>query len=162
VKGHINLNGYRIIPDENLFHGKYGLRLVHDTEKSHFFVHDDADNMKGWMKAMIKSTIARDSKGILIHCNSSVIIYKFLYQNILKHFYIIAPVISSSNIATISLAEARKLTPRPPDQKRHPINSTAINLISSPILRPISPLSQRAGSPIPTRPLSPALQTIHN
>ena len=62
MKGQINLTGYRIIPDENLLHGKYGLKLIHDSENSHYFAHEDADKMKGWMKAMMKSTIARDSK----------------------------------------------------------------------------------------------------
>ncbi|PKC62022.1 hypothetical protein RhiirA1_538789 [Rhizophagus irregularis] len=135
VKGYINLTGYRIIPDENLLHGKYGFKLVHDVEKSHNFAHEEVDKLKGWMKAMMKATIERDSK---------------------------APVISSSNIATVPLSEARKLTPRPPDPRRPSVSSAAINKVTSPILRPISPLSQRTGSPIPTRPLSPAFQTIHN
>ncbi|GBC09395.1 hypothetical protein RclHR1_08820006 [Rhizophagus clarus] len=135
IKGYINLTGYRIIPDENLLHGKYGFKLIHDVEKSHYFAHDELDKLKGWMKAMMKATIERDSK---------------------------APVISSSNIATVPLSEARKLTPRPPDPRRPSVSSTALNKVSSPILRPISPPSQRTGSPIPTRPLSPAFQTIQN
>ena len=77
---------------------------------------------------------------------------------------ILAPVISSSNIATIPLSEARKMTPRPPDPRRPSISATALNKVSSPILRPTSPaspaLSQRAGSPIPTRPLTPTLQNF--
>ena len=64
MKGYINLTGYRIISDENILHGKYGLKLIHDTEKTHYFAHEDIEIMKGWMKAMMKSTIARDSKGI--------------------------------------------------------------------------------------------------
>lgn len=64
MKGYINLTGYRIIPDENLLHGKYGFKLVHDVEKSHNFAHEEVDKLKGWMKAMMKATIERDSKGI--------------------------------------------------------------------------------------------------
>ncbi|CAG8535456.1 12048_t:CDS:2 [Funneliformis caledonium] len=138
MKGYINLTGYRIISDENILHGKYGFKLIHDTEKSHYFAHDDMEALKGWMKAMMKATIARDSK---------------------------APVISSSNIATIPLSEARKMTPRPPERGRHNVGSDAIDKISSPIPRPsspISPISQRSGSPIQSRPLTPSLQPFQN
>ncbi|CAI2172325.1 1617_t:CDS:2 [Funneliformis geosporum] len=135
AKGYINLTGYRIISDENILHGKYGFKLIHDTEKSHYFAHEDMKTLKGWIKAMMKSTIARDSK---------------------------APVISSSNIATIPLSEARKMTPRPPETRRPPVGSASINKVSSPILRPTSPISQRSGSPIQARPLTPTLQTFQN
>ena len=63
VKGHINLTGYRVIPDENLCQGKYGFKLVHDTERPHFFVHENLERMKGWMKAIMKATIERDITG---------------------------------------------------------------------------------------------------
>ncbi|KAG9301187.1 hypothetical protein G9A89_012570 [Geosiphon pyriformis] len=86
IRGRINLTGYKIIPDENIYPGKYGFRAVHETERVYFFAHDDAEKTKEWMKAMMKATITRDMT---------------------------APVISSCNIPTLPLAAAQKLNPRP-------------------------------------------------
>ncbi|CAI2168977.1 19331_t:CDS:2 [Funneliformis geosporum] len=79
VKGHINLTGYRVIPDENIYQGKYGFKLFHDNERPHFFAHEDLTTTRDWMKAIIKATIERNIK---------------------------APVVSSNNVSTITLSEA--------------------------------------------------------
>ncbi|CAH1762298.1 6425_t:CDS:2, partial [Entrophospora sp. SA101] len=61
-KGHINLTGYRVISDSNLLQGNYGFKLVHDTERQYCFAHDDREKFRGWFNAMMKATIARDTK----------------------------------------------------------------------------------------------------
>ncbi|CAG8763207.1 9806_t:CDS:2, partial [Racocetra persica] len=98
VKGHIDLTGYRILTDENILPGKYGFKIVHDMLRTHFFAHEDVNVMKGWIKAMMKATISRDHN---------------------------APVISSSNINTVPLADARKMSPRPPQPRRPSFSAAA-------------------------------------
>ncbi|KAF0377022.1 phospholipid binding protein [Gigaspora margarita] len=82
VKGSINITGYRVIPDENILQGKYGFKLVHDIERPYYFAHENLGKMREWMKAIMKATISRDPT---------------------------SPVFSSSELNTMSLAEARKL-----------------------------------------------------
>ncbi|CAG8492104.1 5801_t:CDS:10 [Cetraspora pellucida] len=82
LKGTINIMGYRIIPDENILQGKYGFKLVHDTERAHYFAHENLGKIREWLKAIMKATISRDPK---------------------------SPVFSSSDLSTMSLTEARKL-----------------------------------------------------
>ncbi|CAG8474119.1 3470_t:CDS:10 [Diversispora eburnea] len=98
IKGHIDLTGYRIIPDENILHGKYGFKLTHNSMRTHYFAHEDVEKMRGWMKAMMKATILRNNE---------------------------APVISSSNINTVSLVEAFQMAPRPPQPRRPSISAVA-------------------------------------
>ncbi|CAG8708874.1 24135_t:CDS:10 [Dentiscutata erythropus] len=113
LKGHIDLTGYRILTDENILPGKYGFKIVHDVLRTHFFAHEDIDVMRGWVKAMMKATISRDHN---------------------------APVISSSNINTVPLADARKMSPRPPQPRRPSFSAAAvISKIDSPVLRVPSP-----------------------
>ncbi|KAH8827723.1 hypothetical protein DL96DRAFT_1600074 [Flagelloscypha sp. PMI_526] len=89
VKVYIDIVGYRVTADENLNPGKYGFRIEHDTQKTHYFSSDDKAIVRGWMKAIMKATIDRD------------------YTR---------PVISSVNIPTIPLivAQAMNPAPRPP------------------------------------------------
>lgn len=87
VKGHIDLKGHRIIVDENTNPGSYGFRLVGPGEKPHHFSSAEQGQIRDWMKALMKATIARDYS---------------------------VPVTSSCNIPTIPLAEAQALQPRPP------------------------------------------------
>ncbi|KAL1413569.1 hypothetical protein Q8F55_001343 [Vanrija albida] len=88
VKGHIDLKGHRIIVDESANPGNYGFRLVGPgNEKPHYFSSSDQSELRDWMKALMKATIARDYT---------------------------VPVTSSCNIPTIPLAEAQALQPRPP------------------------------------------------
>ncbi|RHZ44096.1 hypothetical protein Glove_759g8 [Diversispora epigaea] len=122
IKGHLNLTGYRIVPDENILQGKYGFKLIHDTERTYYFAHDDSNKMKGWMKAMMKATISRDIK---------------------------TPVVSSSNLATVPLSEARKRILRSPVPTFDGTDSlfNEANNIPTPISRPTSPISNRSASP---------------
>ncbi|TBU45202.1 hypothetical protein BD309DRAFT_989737 [Dichomitus squalens] len=89
IKGYLNIVGYKVLADENVDPGRYGFRIVHDTEKSHFFSSDEQLVVREWMKALMKATITRD------------------YTN---------PVMSSCNIPTIPLtvAQAMNPAPRPP------------------------------------------------
>ncbi|KAK3819651.1 MAG: hypothetical protein J3Q66DRAFT_160772 [Benniella sp.] len=90
-KDYINLVGYKIIQDENIYAGKYCFKAVHDELRNFYFYTESEHDMKGWLKALMKVTIGRDPT---------------------------APVISSSNIATVSLHVARKMAPRPPSPSR--------------------------------------------
>ncbi|KAF8215872.1 hypothetical protein K438DRAFT_1914754 [Mycena galopus ATCC 62051] len=89
IKGHIKIDGYKVTVDENLNPGKYGFRIDHDHDKSHYFCSDDKTIVRDWMKAIMKATIGRD------------------YSK---------PVVSSVNIPTIPLivAQAMNPAPRPP------------------------------------------------
>ncbi|KAG2143625.1 hypothetical protein DEU56DRAFT_791632 [Suillus clintonianus] len=89
IKGYINIVGYKVIADENVDPGRYGFRIVHDTDKTHFFSSDEQTVVREWMKAIMKATIGRD------------------YSK---------PVVSSVNIPTIPLtvAQAMNPAPRPP------------------------------------------------
>ncbi|WFD43024.1 hypothetical protein MPSI1_001675 [Malassezia psittaci] len=87
VKGHINLRGYKVVSDENTSFGRYGFKIVHESERPHFFSMDDPVALRNWMKNIMKASIDRD-----------------LSQ----------PVISSYSNPTISLEEARRRKPRPP------------------------------------------------
>lgn len=86
IKGAIKMKGYKVIADENTNPGKYGFKILHETEKPHYFSSDDPILVREWMKGLMKATIGRD------------------------HSF---PVISSYNNATISLKEAQKMNPPP-------------------------------------------------
>lgn len=87
IKSFVHMRGYKVISDENVAPGRYGFKIVHDTERTHSFAVDDAAVCRSWMKALMKATIDRDMS---------------------------QPVISSYNNPTISLEEAQRLQPRPP------------------------------------------------
>ncbi|KAH8096600.1 hypothetical protein BXZ70DRAFT_945297 [Cristinia sonorae] len=89
IKGYINIIGYKVQADENIDPGRYGLQIVHDSDKTHYFSHDEQLVIREWMKALMKATITRDYT---------------------------SPVVSSSNIPTIPLtvAQAMNPAPRPP------------------------------------------------
>ncbi|KAG5641510.1 hypothetical protein DXG03_004839 [Asterophora parasitica] len=89
IKGYINIDGYKVTVDENVNPGRYGFRIEHDNDKTHYFSSDEKTIIRDWMKAIMKATIGRD------------------YTK---------PVISSCNIPTIPLtvAQAMNPAPRPP------------------------------------------------
>lgn len=87
VLGAVPLKGYKIIPDVNIYRGKYCWKIKHERLKSHFFYTDDKDDMKDWLKCMIKATIALDTN---------------------------APVISSYAAKTVPIHVAQSMQPRPP------------------------------------------------
>lgn len=86
IKGYVNMRGYKVIADENTNPGKYGFKILHESEKPHYFSSDDAIVVREWMKALMKATIGRDTS---------------------------LPVISSYNNATMSLKEAQRMNPPP-------------------------------------------------
>ncbi|KAF9333708.1 polar growth protein [Linnemannia elongata] len=90
-KDYINLVGYKIIQDENIYAGKYCFKAVHEELRNFYFYTESEQDMKGWLKALMKVTIGRDPS---------------------------APVISSSNIPTIPLHVARRMAPRPPSPSK--------------------------------------------
>lgn len=89
IKGYINIVGYKVTVDENVNPGRYGFRIEHDSDKTHYFSSEEKTIIRDWMKAIMKATIGRD------------------YTK---------PVISSCNIPTIPLtvAQAMNPAPRPP------------------------------------------------
>ena len=60
IKGYLNIVGYKVLADENVDPGRYGFRIVHDTEKPHLFSSDEQLVVREWMKALMKATITRD------------------------------------------------------------------------------------------------------
>ncbi|KAJ6565996.1 hypothetical protein B0H10DRAFT_2112103 [Mycena sp. CBHHK59/15] len=89
IKGYVNIVGYKVTVDENVNPGRYGFRIDHDHDKTHYFSSDEKTVVRDWMKAIMKATIGRD------------------YSK---------PVVSSCNIPTIPLmvAQAMNPAPRPP------------------------------------------------
>ncbi|KAJ7103227.1 hypothetical protein B0H15DRAFT_201781 [Mycena belliarum] len=89
IKGYINIVGYKVTVDENVNPGRYGFRIDHENDKTHYFSSDEKTVVRDWMKAIMKATIGRD------------------YSK---------PVVSSCNIPTIPLmvAQAMNPAPRPP------------------------------------------------
>ncbi|KAJ7492321.1 hypothetical protein FB451DRAFT_1217879 [Mycena latifolia] len=89
IKGYVNIVGYKVTVDENVNPGRYGFRIDHDNDKTHYFSSDEKTVVRDWMKAIMKATIGRD------------------YSK---------PVVSSCNIPTIPLmvAQAMNPAPRPP------------------------------------------------
>ncbi|KAG0235156.1 polar growth protein [Actinomortierella wolfii] len=90
-KDYIDLVGYKIVQDENIYAGKYCFKAVHEELRNFYFYTDSESDMKGWLKALMKVTIGRDPS---------------------------APVISSSNIPTIPLHVAQRMQPRPPSPSK--------------------------------------------
>ncbi|KAI9299629.1 hypothetical protein BJ944DRAFT_172117, partial [Cunninghamella echinulata] len=60
VKGIIYLNGYRIQSDPNLYPGKYCFKAVHEKERTYLFYIDQEEQMRSWVRSLIKATIHRD------------------------------------------------------------------------------------------------------
>ncbi|KAL0950372.1 hypothetical protein HGRIS_010337 [Hohenbuehelia grisea] len=89
IKGYIHIVGYKVTVDENVDPGRYGFKIEHDHDKTHFFSSEEKTVIRDWMKAIMKATIGRD------------------YTK---------PVVSSCNIPTIPLmvAQAMNPAPRPP------------------------------------------------
>ncbi|KAI0265884.1 hypothetical protein BC834DRAFT_876782 [Gloeopeniophorella convolvens] len=86
IKGYVNIVGYRIVTDEKVDPGRYGFKLVHESDRTHYFSSDEQAVIREWMKALMKATIDRD------------------YTK---------PVVSSVNVPTIPLAVAQAMNPAP-------------------------------------------------
>lgn len=74
MKGIINLRGYRIIVDDSIHAGKYCFKAQHDRERVFYFYTDTEESMRTWLKMLMKTTIARDFRGIckLFEFNTSL------------------------------------------------------------------------------------------
>jgi hypothetical protein len=46
--------------DENVDPGRYGFRIDHDHDKTHYFSSEEKSVIRDWMKAIMKATIGRD------------------------------------------------------------------------------------------------------
>lgn len=100
--------GYKVTVDENVNPGRYGFRIEHEEEKTHYFSSDEKVIVRDWMKAIMKATIERDYTSMFfLHFSVVVSIVKSLSAE---------AVISSCNIPTIPLmvAQAMNPAPRPP------------------------------------------------
>jgi hypothetical protein len=60
IKGYVNIIGYKVVADENANPGRYGFKIIHETDKTHFFSSDQHTVVREWMKAIMKATIGRD------------------------------------------------------------------------------------------------------
>lgn len=126
MKGIINLRGYRVVSDDSIMAGKWCFRAQHERERTFYFYCDTEEAMREWVKALMKATILRDYN---------------------------APVLSSSNIHTVTLETARKMRPRPPSVIFGKKNPEDKDPLASPTTRPMSP--NRARSPIQAIPNGP-------
>ncbi|KAG6914056.1 hypothetical protein DXG01_002737 [Tephrocybe rancida] len=60
IKGYVNIMGYKVTVDENVDPGRYGFRIEHDNDKTHYFSSDEKSAIRDWMKVIMKATIGRD------------------------------------------------------------------------------------------------------
>jgi hypothetical protein len=51
--------------DEGIDPGRYGFRIEHDQDKTHFFSSEEKSVVREWMKAFMKATIERDYTSML-------------------------------------------------------------------------------------------------
>lgn len=65
MKGFINLSGYRVLADPDIHVGEFAFKIVHETDRSHYFSAAEQSTARTWMKEMMKSTIGRDYSGEL-------------------------------------------------------------------------------------------------
>lgn len=63
AKGFINLTGYRVLVDPDIHPGEFAFKIVHETEKMHYFSASDQVTIRNWMKSIMKATIGRDYSG---------------------------------------------------------------------------------------------------
>ncbi|KAF5322385.1 hypothetical protein D9619_000742 [Psilocybe cf. subviscida] len=131
IKGYIHIIGYKVTVDENVDPGRYGFRIDHDSDKTHFFSSEEKTIIREWMKAIMKATIGRD------------------YTK---------PVVSSCNIPTIPLvvAQAMNPAPRPPSPTARDATQKALrrenpSQLSSRDARVLMGLSENEGKEDRTR-----------
>ncbi|KAK4699662.1 hypothetical protein P7C70_g6597, partial [Phenoliferia sp. Uapishka_3] len=86
IKGFINLTGYRVLADPDIHPGEFGFKIVHDSDRAHYFSAAEQVTVRTWMKEIMKATIGRDYS---------------------------AAVVSSCNVKTMPLIVAQSMTPRP-------------------------------------------------
>ncbi|KXN84942.1 Protein pob1 [Leucoagaricus sp. SymC.cos] len=146
IKGYIHVIGYKVSVDENLDPGRYGFRVDHDNDKTHYFSSDEKSVVRDWMKTIMKATIDRDFS---------------------------KPVISSCNIPTIPLtvAQAMNPAPRPPSPTARAATQKALrrenpNQLSTRDAQILMGLSSSSGTTTDTngkdsRPLAAKLNALN-
>lgn len=63
LKVALDLRGYKPVLDPSLNPGKYCFKLVHPIHKAHGFSSDESNDIRVWMKALMKVSIDRDVSG---------------------------------------------------------------------------------------------------
>lgn len=54
--------------DENIDPGRYGFKLLHDSDRSYFFSSGEQMVIREWMRALMKATIDRDYTSVFHSC----------------------------------------------------------------------------------------------
>lgn len=72
--------------DPDIHPGEFAFKIVHETEKAHYFSASEQVTIRNWMKSIMKATIGRD------------------YSD---------TVVSSCNVETMSLTAAQSMNPKP-------------------------------------------------
>jgi hypothetical protein len=108
VKGFINLSGYRILADPEIHVGEFAFKIVHATERTHYFSAAEQVTVRTWMKEMMKSTIGRDYSG---EVPLPMGLYITTDMNCTR---IVETVVSTCTVETIPLLTAQSMKPRPP------------------------------------------------
>jgi hypothetical protein len=106
IKGYVNILGYRMAADENIDPGRYGFKLLHDSDRSYFFSSDEQMVIRDWMRALMKATIDRDYTSVFF----ILVILPFATRS---NDMLTEPVVSSVNVPTIPLAVAQAMNPAP-------------------------------------------------
>ncbi|KAG6906526.1 hypothetical protein DXG01_013459 [Tephrocybe rancida] len=57
IKGYMNIVGYKVTVDENVNPGRYGFRIEHDNDNTHYSSSDEKSAIRDWMKVIMKATI---------------------------------------------------------------------------------------------------------
>lgn len=57
------MTGYRVLSDPDIRPGEYAFKIVHDTERPHYFAAAEQITVRNWMKEIMKATILRDYSG---------------------------------------------------------------------------------------------------
>ncbi|KAM0791669.1 hypothetical protein ACM66B_006262 [Microbotryomycetes sp. NB124-2] len=86
AKGFINLRGYRVISDPSIHPGEYAFKIVHESERTHYFSAAEQVTIRTWMKEIMKATIGRDYSAVTL---------------------------SSCDMETMPLSVAQAMSPRP-------------------------------------------------
>ena len=73
AEGHVNIIGYRIIPDENINPGKYGFKLLPESGVPHLFSSHDKMAIRGWITALLKLKIDYCAEGAYLLVTGSYI-----------------------------------------------------------------------------------------
>ncbi|KAI9317750.1 hypothetical protein BX666DRAFT_2154550 [Dichotomocladium elegans] len=112
VKATICLRNHRILLDEHICTGKYCFKLQDTHGRTFYFYTTSEQSLKDWVRALLKASIVRDDK---------------------------TPVLTSSQLRTVTLDVAQRMKPRPPSIIMQPKQTGYQSSISSTLdNRPLS------------------------